>query len=68
MTEVEQDAHALLDATSKPCLRVIAVEPDCILYVDTFYKPKTAWLTVNPATLTVTVSVQDGFPAFRDAA
>lgn len=60
-TDVGRDAHRILEAHGYPVAKVLGVDRDSILFLNTQEKPRTAWIWRNPETGRERLRVVSGF-------
>lgn len=62
-TEVQRDAHQLLERHGHPCSRAVSVDRDSILFLNSQEQPRTAWLHTPAGCALPQITVVHGFGA-----
>ncbi len=60
--QLRLDAERVLREAGCPCLAIIAVDSDAILYENTFHKARTLWMCRQEGTGRLRVKMVAGFP------
>lgn len=62
-TDVQRDAHRLLERHGHPCNRVVSVDRDSVLFLNSQKQPRTAWLHTPAGCLLPQVTIAAGWVA-----